>query len=166
MRYVGLGIAALVLLGTGAPDAAACGWLWACTDRPQAGRACRDDPRAYGHRGVARPRSHRGAARTCGHTSRARGRGYAYAGRAGTSIPPSRWYLGTALPGASTHAVGLTPPVYGGQGLLMGALPAGGPTLFGPQPAPAAAWGYYYAAPAYGPPRETPSWWVEQRRRR
>jgi hypothetical protein len=127
MRYAGLGIAALALLGPGAPEAAACGWLWACADRPHAGRAYRAAPRVYRYRS------------------------------------PSRWYLGTALPGTSTNAVGMTPPVYGGQGLLMGALPAGGPTLFGPQPAP--AWGYYYA-PSYGPPSETPSWWVEPRRRR
>jgi hypothetical protein len=139
MRYAGLGLAALALLGPGAPEATACGWLWACADRPQASRAYRHAPRAYGYRGAARARTYR---------------------------RESRWYLGTALPGASTNAVGLTPPVYGGHGLLMGALPAGGPTLFGPQPAPAPAWGYYYAAPSYGPPRETPSWWVEPRRRR
>lgn len=166
MRYAGLGLAALALLGLGAPEAAACGWLWACADRPQAGSAYRDAPRAYRHKSAARARSYRRAARTYGYTSRARAYGYPYAGRAGTSIRLSRWYLGTALPGANTATVGLTPPVFGGQGLLMGALPAGGPTLFGPQSAPAAAWGYYYAAPSYGPPRETPSWWVEPRRRR
>ena len=162
MRYGGLGIAALALLGLGAPEAAACGWLWACADRPQASRAYRDAPRAYGYGSAARARSYRRAARTYGYTGRARAYGSPYAGRA--AIRPSRWYLGTALPGANTAAVGLTPPVYGGQGLLMGALPAAGPTLFGPQPAP--AWGYYYAAPSYGPPPETPSWWVEPRRRR
>jgi hypothetical protein len=163
-RYAGLGVAALALLGFGAPEATACGWLWACADRPQAGRAYRDAPRAYWYRGPTRALSYRRGTRTYGYTSRARARFYPYA--AWPSIRPGGWYLGTALPGASTHSVGLTPPVYGGQGLLMGALPAGGPTLFGPQPAPA-AWGYYYTAPSYyGPPPETPSWWVEPRRRR
>jgi hypothetical protein len=159
-RYAGLAVAALALLGLGAPEAAACGWLWPCADRPQASRAYGDAPRAYAYRRrAARARHYRRAAPTYVYTSRARAYGYAYAGRAG-------WDLGTALPAANTNAVGLTPPVYGGQGLLMGALPARGPTLFGPQPAPAAAWGYYYAAPRYGPPPETPSWWVEPRRRR
>lgn len=137
MRHIGVGAAALALVGFGAPEAIACGWLWACADRPQASRAYRDAPRAYGYRS------------------------------------PSRWHLRTALPGVDANTVGLTPPVYGGQGLLMGALPARGPTLFGPQPPSVAEWGYYgtpaygYYAPSYGrPPRETPSWWVEPRRRR
>jgi hypothetical protein len=72
-------------------------------------------------------------------------------------------------------------PVTSQQGLLEGGLPAKGPSLFGPNPPspPATSWGYYYSAspngyyyttpyytPSYGAPPDTPSWWVEPRRRR
>lgn len=176
MRHIGLGVAALVLLGPGTPEASACGWLWPCDERP---RAYRETPRTFGYGPPRRGHGYRRPAWTYGFTSPARAYGYAYAAWPSTSIPPSRWYLRTALPGASTNTVGLTPPVYSLQGLQFGGMPARGPTLFGPQPTPPGAWGYYYGgyygAPAYGyyavpspstPPSETPSWWVEPRRRR
>lgn len=159
MRRHALAAAALALgvAGVGTPDAAACGWLWACAPRaaPQA---------YYGYR-PARGHLYRG---TRGYRN-----GYGY-----TSTPASWWYLGTALPAARTDTVGLTPSVTTAQGLLHGALPARGPTLFGPGAAPVDwgnAYGSYYGDPAYGynpfpsrsvPPRDTPSWWVEPRRRR
>jgi hypothetical protein len=149
MRPFHLAVAALALgLGGGGPEAAACGWLWACPDRPH---AYRDAPRGYYG-----------------------GLGY----RPSRRLPTSRWYLGTALPAGMTDTVGLTPPITNAQGLLYSALPARGPSLFGPDPGPA-YWGYangsYYGSPAYGyyaapsrsvPPRDTPSWWIEPRRRR
>lgn len=160
MRHVGSGVAALALLGLAAPlgatEAAACGWLWPCADRPHVGRAYRDGPRAYGYGSRMWAPRYRGVAR-----------GYAYTGRSWTS---GRWYLGTALPATGTGPVGLTALVVR-DGQVWGGMPAEGPTLFGPQPA--SAWGYAYGPPAYGyraarsygPPRETPSWWVEPRRR-
>jgi hypothetical protein len=178
MRCFGFGVAALALLGLGAPKAAACGWLWPCTDRPYASRDAPPtygyaSPRRRGHGYYGKPRW------SYGFTSPARAYGNAYAAWPSTAIPPSRWYLRTALPGANTNTIGLTPPVYGLQGLQWGGMPARGPTLFGPQPTPPGAWGYYYGgyygARAYGyyavpspstPPSETPSWWVEPRRRR
>jgi hypothetical protein len=189
MRHFGpaaAGVAALALLGLGAPQATACGLLWACADRPQ---AYRSGPRAHGYRAGNGYRSPARAYRNgygygrggwvYGYTSPARAHGYPYAAWSSTSIPSSRWYLRSALPGGNTETVGLTPPSdYSGGGQLQGAWPARGPTLFGPNPPPAAT-GYYYGAyygdPAYGyvafpsrntPPQQTPSWWVEPRRRR
>ena len=82
------------------------------------------------------------------------------------------------------NVIGLTMPITTQEGLLSGGLPARGPSLFGPNPPPA-AWGYgyrgraygyrpAYGGPAYGyappgyyaPPPDTASWWVEPRRRR
>jgi hypothetical protein len=158
MRHIGLGVAAFALLGLAAPQASACGWLWPCGDRPYA--TYRYGPPAYGY------------------TSPARGYRYPYAAWPSTAIPPSQWYLGTALPGASTDSVGLKIPITSQQGLLEAGLPAKGPSLFGPNPAPP-GWSYYnggyYGTPQYGyyafpspvtPPRETASWWLEPRRRR
>jgi hypothetical protein len=158
VRPFRLAVAALALgLGHRAPDAAACGWLWACADRPST---------PYGYRGA--PRDHR--------YGDARPSGYGY--RPSRRLSSSRWYLGTALPAGRTDTVGLMPPITSAQGMLYSALPARGPSLFGPDPAPP-GWGYaygsYYGAPAYGyyavpsrsvPPRDTPSWWIEPRRRR
>ena len=171
---VGLGAAAIALLGFGAPQAAACGWLWACAERPYAYRA---SPHADRYRSPPR-RAYRHGGRwwAYGYTSPARAYGDAYAAWPSTSIPPSRWYARTALPGARTDAVGLRAPTTSAEGILRSGMPARGPTLFGP-PAPVSgyAYGNYYGAPAYGyssapayatPPRDTPSWWVEPRRRR
>jgi hypothetical protein len=171
MRHVGLGVIAFLLLGLGAPSASACGWLWPCAERPHASRAYRYAPEPYTSR--PRPHRYRGAAWRYGYGYTEPPRayhayGYPYSAWSSPSVPPLR----SALPGGDTNAVGLTPSVYGLQGLQMGALPARGPTLFGPQAAPAAGWGNYYGAPAYGyapsngGPPGTPSWWVEPRRRR
>jgi hypothetical protein len=174
---LGFAAAALALPALGVPRAEACGLLWACAERqPFADRGA---PRAYGYRSRPRAYRHRGAW-WYGYTSPARAYGDPYAAWPSTAIPPTRWYLGTALPAASTNTVGLTSPVASAYGLSHGGMPARGPTLFGPNSAPTGGWGYYYGgyyygAPAYGyyaapsrwaPPRETPSWWVEPRRRR
>jgi hypothetical protein len=162
-----LAAAALAGLGAllGAPPAAACGWLWPCADRS----AYRDAPSA--------------AYRGCPGRRRAYGcrdsGGYGYAPWYGTSRARV-WQPRSALPAESTREVGLTPPITSAQGLLYGGMPAYGPTLFGPSPPPPGygysyrggyygypAYGYYgYDAPRGGPPPETPSWWVEPRRRR
>jgi hypothetical protein len=90
-------------------------------------------------------------------------------------MPPSGWYAGTALAVPNANAVGLTAPIATAEGLLEAGLPPPGPSLFGPDPLPPPGWGYGYGAPAYGygpsrayrlPPADTPSWWVEPRRRR
>jgi hypothetical protein len=181
----GLGMA-LALLAFDAPQAWACGW-WTCGD----GRyAYRPTPRAHGYKSPARAyryRSpwgygYRGGAWAYGYTSPARLYGYPYAAWPSTSIPPTRSYLNTATPVPNADAVGLTIPVTSRAGLLEGGLPARGPSLFGPDPPP--TWGYAYGGPAYGyyggasygyratrpyayggPPADTPSWWVEPRRR-
>jgi hypothetical protein len=161
MRPLRLAVAALALgLGAGAPEAAACGWLWACADRPY---AYRDAPRAYGYWGPRRVHRYAGA-----HI-------YGYGYRPRRAIPTSRWYLGTALPATRTDQVGLTPPITTSQALLYSSMPARGPSLFGPPIGWGYAYGSYYGDPAYGyyavpspsvPPQDTPSWWIEPRRRR
>jgi hypothetical protein len=173
MRHIGFGFAALSLLGLGIPEASACGWLWACGDRPY---TYRDAPRTYPYRppGVY---GYRRIPGSYGFTSPERVYGYPYAAWPSASIPPRRWYLGSTLPGANTDAVGLTAPIASQQGLLESGLPAKGPSLFGPSAPP--SWSYYnggyYGTPAYGyyampspvtPPRETASWWLEPPRRR
>lgn len=153
------------LLVLAAQQAAACE-RWRCPEG------------AYGYRAApgAHARSDRHARRpprpswTYGYTSPARARGYAYAPWSSTSIPPRRWYARTALPVPNANAVGLTAPYATIEGLLESSLPPSGPSLFGPDPPPR-AWGGsaygYVAAPTYRtPPTDTPSWWVEPRRRR
>jgi hypothetical protein len=98
--------------------------------------------------------------------------GYGYAPWSATVRRARQWQLPTALPAGSTNAVGLTVPITNARGLLNSALPAAGPTLFGPSPQGYYYGGNYYGSPAYGyvplggPPSQTPSWWVEPRRRR
>jgi hypothetical protein len=183
---VGLG-AAVAAFALGAPQASACDWWWGCSDRPYAERPA---PRWYGYRsqwrgyGYGRPwrgYGYGGAAWAYGYTSPERFYGDPYAAWPSTSIPQREWYVRTAPPVPNANAVGLTTPVTSQQGLFEGGLPAKGPSLFGPNPPPppATSWGYYYSAspngyyyttpyytPSYGAPPDTPSWWVEPRRRR
>jgi hypothetical protein len=115
--------------------------------------------------------------------------GYVYATRPSATLPPSEWYVDSALMVPNSASVGLTAPISSAPGLLESGLPARGPSLFGPSPPPP-AWGYryghyyrppslygypsygyrpaysYYVPSAYTPPRETASWWLEPRRRR
>lgn len=176
---LGLALAAAVL---GAPPASACDWWLLCDGWAQVGPP---EPRSWGYRSA--PRWHgNGYRQRYGYRAPPRRYGYygapawaygdPYAAWPSTAIPPTPWYLDTALPGANTPAIGLTAPVSSADGLLKGGLPARGPSLFGPDPVPAGnAWGYYYNAPPNGyysapsywsPPSETPSWWLEPRRRR
>jgi hypothetical protein len=169
-------LAAAGVLALGAPPASACDWWWACGDQPFASR--QPPAGAYGYRPSAGRNGSRRPAWAYGYSNPARAYGYAYAAWPSTSIPQSRWYLGTALQVPNANAVGLTAPISSSLGLAEGGLPARGPSLFGPNPPPAAVgWGYYYGAPpngyyyappsAYrGPPADTPSWWVEPPRRR
>jgi hypothetical protein len=172
-------IVALALLALDAPQS------WAreracCGDRPHAYRPA---PATRGYRSPTRGYRHRDAPWSYGYTSPARVYGDPYAAWPSTSIPPTRSYLNTATPVPNAGAIGLTMPVTSAQGLLEGGLPPNGPSLFGPDPPP---WGYAnggYGAPAYGysgapsygyrtvrpygaPPADTPSWWLEPRRRR
>jgi hypothetical protein len=181
---IGLGIAALAALGPGVPQALACGW-WECSNAPPAylppGETYGFRPWAWGYRPAYRA-GRRG--RAYGYVAPVPDYGddyyNLYAAWPSTFIPPSRWYLRTAprVPNASVS--GLSAPIASAQGLTQGGLPARGPSLFGPGPAPP-AWGYSYGAPAYGygpaygyngapsyngPPPDTASWWVEPRRRR
>jgi hypothetical protein len=180
---VGLG-AALALLAPSVPQASACDWWWGCRDRPYAERPA---PRWHGYRsqwrgyGPWRGYGYGGAAWAYGYTSPERFYGDPYAAWPSTSIPQREWYIRTAPPVPNANAVGLTMPVTSQQGLFEGGLPAKGPSLFGPNPPPppATSWGYYYSAspngyfyttpyytPSFGAPPDTPSWWVEPRRRR
>lgn len=184
--------AALAVFGLGAPQASACDW-WRCSERPHAyrpaphgygsrslGRGCGYSPcRSYGsHAYGYGPGS---AAWAYGYTSLERAYGEPYAAWSSTSIPQYEWYEQTALPVPNANALGLFVPVTTQQNLLSGGLPARGPSLFGPNPPPPSptSWGYYYSAspngyyyttpyytPAFGAPPDTPSWWVEPRRRR
>jgi hypothetical protein len=159
--------AVLALLVVGTPQARACDWWWACGERSHANRQA---PPAYGYRRLPRP--YRGGAWAYGYSSPARAYD-PYAAWPSTSIPESRWYTGTALQVPNAAGVGLTAPTASAEGLLEGGLPPRGPSLFGP-PAPPPGWAYAYGVPsygyaparAYGPPSDTPSWWVEPRRRR
>jgi len=186
-RHIGLGIA-LAVLAFAAPQAEACGWWWACGD----GRyAYRPAPRVNGYGSPARAYrygrpswayGYRAAPWAYGYTSPARFYGDPYAAWSSTSIPSTRSYLNTATPVPNADAIGLTVPITSGQGLLEGGLPPRGPSLFGPDPPPTWAYAYggpaygYYGRPAYGyraappraygaPPADTPSWWLEPRRR-
>jgi hypothetical protein len=183
-RFGGPSIA-LALLVAGAAQASACSWWWTCDGRPY---AYRPTPNGYGYNGQRRPPraygyyGYRGQAWAYGYSSPARARGDAYAAWPSTSIPPSRWYLATAPRVPNANAVGLTAPVATAAGLLEGGMPARGPSLFGPNPPPAAV-GYYYGAPSgyyyrapspyyrsptpsyYAPPPDTASWWATGRRR-
>jgi hypothetical protein len=154
--------AAFVLTMAEAPQARACNWWWACADRPSVARAT---PRAHAYR----PWAYGGAGWAYGYSNPARFYD-PYAAWPSTSIPQSRWYTSTALQVPNAAAVGLTAPISSGPGLLESALPARGPSLFGPPPPPS-----YYGSPSYGyltapsyapPPSDTPSWWLEPRRRR
>jgi hypothetical protein len=174
-RRSALGIA-LALLVLDVPQSWACGWWWTCGER----QAYRPPPPGYGYRSPARPYNYRNAAWSYGYTSPARLYGYPYAAWPSTSIPTTRSYLNTATPVPNAAAVGLTVPITTAEGLREGGLPPRGPSLFGPDPPPAWAYGYYggpsygyyYSAPTYGyraarmPPADTPSWWAEPRRRR
>jgi hypothetical protein len=176
-RLVTVAALILALALSGAPPASACDWWWPCGERAYAARPV---PWAYGYR-TPPPR---GSGWAYGYSNPARGWGDVYAAWPSTSIPPSRWYERTAPPVPNADAVGLTMPITSAQGLAEGGLPAKGPSLFGPNPPPA-AWGYRYGRPAYGytsaygapaygyappgyyaPPPDTASWWVEPRRRR
>jgi hypothetical protein len=98
--------------------------------------------------------------------------GYGYAPWSATVRRGRQWQLPTALSAGRTDTIGLTAPRTSAQGLMYSALPAEGPTLFGPSPPPGYYYGGYYGSAAYGyvspggPPVETPSWWLEPRRRR
>jgi hypothetical protein len=174
-RLYGL-FAVLGPLALGAPPASACDWWWACGDRPYASR--QPPAGAYGYRHPAWANRRGRPAWAYGYSNPARAYGYAYAAWPSTSIPQSRWYLGTALQVPNANAVGLTAPISSSLGLAEGGLPARGPSLFGPNPPPdTTARAYYYGAPPYGyyyaplssygaPPADTPSWWVEPRVRR
>jgi hypothetical protein len=160
----------LSLLPLGAPDAAACDW-WRC---PESTYASRPTARTHPARSYPYARRSDRPAWSYGYTSPARARGYAYAPWPSTSMPSSGWYTETAMPVPNANAVGLTAPIATAEGLLEAGLPPSGPSLFGPDPPPP-TWGYYYGSPAYGytaarryrsPPADTPSWWVEPRRRR
>ena len=170
-----LPIVALGLTVSDAPQASACDWWWVCGDQAYASRPP-PLPRGYWS-----PPPRRGWA--YGYSNPARGYGDTFAAWPSTSIPPSRWYERTAPPVPNADAVGLTMPITSKEGLFESALPAKGPSLFGPNPPPA-AWGHRYRggygyvpaynAPAYGyappgyyaPPPDTASWWAEPRRRR
>jgi hypothetical protein len=178
-RWCGSGCIALAVLTLDAAPTRACGWWWLCdgpyTDRPPS--------RAYSYRGRSSPYRYGRPGWAYGYTSpdRVYG-GSAYAAWPSTSIPQTSSYLNTATPVPNAGAIGLTIPVTSAEGLREGGLPPGGPSLFGPDPPPS-TWAYagYYGAPAYGygngygygparsyggPPPDTPSWWVEPRRRR
>jgi hypothetical protein len=171
-----LGIA-LALLVLDASQSWACGWWWTCADGP---RAYRPPPPGYGYRGPARAYRYRNVAWAYGYTSPARVYGDAYAAWPSTSIPLTRSYLNAATRVPNAGAVGLTVPITTAEGLREGGLPPAGPSLFGPDPPPSWGYGYYggrsygsyYGPPPYGyraarmPPADTPSWWVEPRRRR
>jgi hypothetical protein len=187
----GLSIAVAVLAFK-APQASACSWWWACDGPPYADRppppayGYRSPARAYRYRGAPWAYRYRGAPWAYGYTSPERFYGYPYAAWPSTSIPPTRSYLNTATPVPNADAIGLTVPITSAEGLREGGLPLRGPSLFGPQQPP--VWGYGYGAPAYGyngyygaasygyratrpysyggPPPDSPSWWVEPRRRR
>jgi hypothetical protein len=167
---------ALSLLALGAPPASACDWWWPCSDRPYAHRPA---PRWYGYRAPWRGYGYRVPPWAYGFTSPARVYGDPYAAWPSTSIPQREWYLRTGLPTPNANAVGLTMPVATRLGLMEAGLPGKGPSLFGPTPLPPPVTGYYYTAspngylyntpyytPSYGAPPDTPSWWVEPRRRR
>ena len=160
----------LLLTLPGPPPAAACDW-WLCPGPAHAGRT---GPRAYAGRSPRYARRPGGAAWAYGYTSPARAQGYAYAPWSSTAIPPRPWYGRTALPVPNANAIGLTAPVATAEGLLEAGLPLSGPSLFGPDPPPP-GWAYGYGGYGYGytappsyrtPPADTPSWWVEPRRRR
>jgi hypothetical protein len=176
-RLGGLSVA-FAVLGLGAPQASACGWWWACDDAPY---AYRPGPNGYGYGRRSRPRAYygfRAPAWVYGYSNPARAWD-PYAAWPSTFIPQSRWYLGTTLPSPANSEVGLTMPVTSAFGLQAGGLPAKGPSLFGPNPPPAAlgyyyssyngsCTGYYYRSPSpsyYAPPPLTASWWATRRRR-
>lgn len=176
-RWCGAVGIALAVLTLDAPPTRACGWWWLC-DGPYADRP---PPRGYGYRSGPSPYRNGRAGWAYGYTSpdRVYG-GNAYAAWPSTSIPETRSYLNTATPVPNAGAIGLTIPITSAEGLREGGLPPRGPSLFGPDPPPS-TWGYggyysyYYGAPAYGygparayrgPPPDSPSWWVEPRRRR
>jgi hypothetical protein len=165
-RRGGLGAVALAFLVLGAPHAEACSWwFWGDVE-------CRRAPRAHGYRSP--PPAYR-------YGSPAWAYGDVYAGVPSTALPQSRWYLMTAPQVPEANTVGLTIPITSAQGLMQGGMPARGPSLFGPNPPPAPPAsiyysGYYYSSPSSrryyrapwsnAPPPETPSWWLEPRRRR
>ncbi len=175
--WAGLGIATLALLALGAPRASACGLLWACSgERAYTAHRPAHRVRAYRPRYRLLPRSsyrHRHPAWGYGYANPARGYGDAYAPWPSTSMPQARWYLRTALPVPNAETMGLSAPApTSREFVLKSAMPSRGPTLLGPRRASTAGY-YYYGAPAYGyaraygsPPPDTPSWWIEPRRRR
>jgi hypothetical protein len=162
-----------------APPASACEWWW--EDCGEGTYIDQPPPRGYGYRGRPAYR-HRGASRTYGYAGPAWGYRDPYEVLPSTALPDGGWYPTTAARVPNANTVGLTAPIATRRGLMEGGMPAKGPSLFGPNPPPAL--GYYYSGyggPAYGynpppygaplygsiaPPPDTPSWWVEPRRRR